>query len=201
VLSLIYSLPPGEFPLRQGEVLSNLLALHPKIIENKDWLHDDTKVPPLFRNSHPWVLIVSPACDLYWDWVYRKKPADVKKDDLDQSKLLDSIQFCDLFEKDEIRQQRGLNSNLWERIRSNQDERYHRFTSSKIGDEMNGDMPELYVDFKRVFSLPTEFVYELISNSYTVRSALLSYPHLMDIIHRLFSYAGRVAIPDDDADV
>ena len=58
-----------------------------------------------------------------------------------------------MFQESEIRG-RVLGSEMWKRIRQNQDERYHALASPTDGEA--GNRPKLYMDFKRVFGIPTE---------------------------------------------
>lgn len=182
--------------LRQGEIIANLLELPPAPSDIKT-LQDEKISPEVIRRTHPLSLVITQDCDLDWDYKYRTTPGTIKKDEKDENKLLYHIQFCDLFIYDDIRFGRGLNRPLWERIQSNQDERYHHFISSQVG-ELETTLPDLYVDFKRVFSLPADYVYWLISTNFSKREALLPDPYLRDLIQRLFSYLSRVSIPDDE---
>lgn len=101
-----------------------------------------------------------------------------------------------MFKKEEIRWSRGFNSTLWERVTSNQDERYHFFQQAQI-DDTGEQLPGLYVDFKLVFTLPTDYVYWLISCTYSNPIAVIPEPYFRDVIQRVFSYLSRVALPDE----
>lgn len=191
-----YLSSPAEATLSQGEIICNILEVPPTPSDIKQ-LYDETKAPHVIRRTHPMAVIISQDCDLDWDWKARALPEQVKKDELDENKLLTHVQFCELFKKEDIRWSRGFNSKLWERVTSGQDERYHQFNPAPIGDSERGGLPNLYADFKRIFSLPVDYAYWLISCDFAIRKALIPEPYLRDFIQRLFSYLSRVAIPDE----
>ncbi|MBI2853256.1 MAG: hypothetical protein HYX84_09240 [Chloroflexi bacterium] len=192
-----YNSPPQAItPLTQGEIVSKILEL-PPVPSDIVTLTNDKMSPSVVRRSHPFVLVTTQDCDLSWDWNFRKTPEKTKKDQKDERKLLPHVQFCELFVHDEIRWNRGFNSTLWRRVQSNQDERYHVFPQAQIGNAEEV-LPDLYIDFKRVFSLPTDYVYWLIDSGYSIRKAVVPDPYLRDVVQRLFSYLSRVAIPEDE---
>lgn len=186
-MPLVYSIPPSEFPLRQCEIIENLLEIFP--IRSEDAvLRDDSSAPPVVRRMHPRAVIVTQDCDLNWDWQTKQEEAP------NPGKLLNHIQFCPLYQHDEIRWDRGFNSKLWERVTSNQDERYHQFLEASVGEDDRSTLPILYADFKNVFSLACDFVYWQVSSGFAVRRALINNRYGLDFIHRLFSYLSRVAV-------
>lgn len=191
-----YLSSPAEATFRQGEIICNLLEVSPAP-SHIEQLYDETKAPHVIRRTHPMAVIISQDCDLYWDWKARALPEQVKKDKQDESKLLSHLQFCELFKKEDIRCSRSFNSTLWERVTSGQDERYHQFNPAPIGDSKSEELPNLYADFKRTFSLPVDYAYWLISCDFASRKALIPETYLRDFIQRLFSYLSRVAIPDE----
>ena len=172
---------------RQGEIVNNLFELKLQITEQKsiDDVRKDAKFDPIV---HPYVIVISQDCDLEWD--YKARLGDASEE-----KLLTHILFCALFTQDEVRNRSGLRHELWKRVRQNQDERYHRLDEAPIKDTEN-NLPELIADFKTTFSLPTEFVYWLISTGQATRKGALYSPYLEDFMHRLYSFLGRVATPE-----
>ena len=196
-MPLQYDFPPTQPPFRQGEIVHNLLEISPTYSEDITELCDESKSPKVVRVTHPMAVIVTQDCDLRWDWMFRNSPEKVRKNEKDENKLLTHIHFCDLFEKGEIRGTRGFSSPLWERVQATQDERYHRFKEGVIGDAGGEMLSEVYVDFKRVFSLPSEYAYWLVTSGFSTSKAVIAEPYLRDFIHRLFSYLSRVAVPED----
>lgn len=178
---------PSESPhLRQGEIIENLIELRPFISPGETI--DVKQDTPLTRIDHKYAIIVSQDCDLEWDYKARQ-------DDPNDARLISHVLFCDLFLEDEIHEPRGLTHELWKRVRQNQDERYHLFDEAPVG-ETGQTLPKLFVDFLATFSLPTEFVYSLTSSGHVTRIGFLPHPYLQDFTHRLYSFLGRVAIPD-----
>jgi hypothetical protein len=197
--------------LRQGEIINNLSEFTPQISEAES-ISDLRKRATFDPITHPYVIVVSQDCDLEWDYRARSKEAS-------GDKLLTHILFCALFTLDEVRIRSGLKSELWKRVRQNQDERYHHLDESllvsaeqcttefvagvykmssadfheKYGAEET--VPELIADFKTTFSLSNEVAYWLVSTGEATRKGALLSPHLEDFMHRLYSFLGRVATP------
>lgn len=184
-----YDIPPESFPLRQGEVLCNLLEVIPATSEIED-LSDETKTVPVYPTHYPFAIIVSQDCDLIHDWNARNQKEQ------DESKLLTHIQFCELFQESEIRTPGKFDTQMWKRVRQNQDERYHHFDEAPIGESDQDSLPHLYADFKRIFSLPVDYAYWLTPTGPSTRKAVLQDPYLRDFIHRLHSFLSRVPLPE-----
>lgn len=184
-----YNIPSESFPLRQGEVLCNLIEITPATSEIED-LSNETKTVPVYQTHYPFAITVSQDCDLTWDWNARNQHEQ------DNSKLLTHIQFCELFQESEIRTPGRFDSQLWKRVSQNQDERYHHFDEAPIGESGEDSLPHLYADFKRTFSLPVDYTYWLISTGNSTRKAVLANPYLLDFIHRLHGFLSRVPLPE-----
>jgi hypothetical protein len=198
--------------LRQGEIINNLFEFRLQMSEVKsiDDVRKTAKFDPII---HPYVIVVSQDCDLEWDYKARSEKAS-------EDKLLTHILFCALFTLDEVRSRSGLKSELWKRVRQNQDERYHHLdealliSAEQCTNEFVADIhkmstedfhkkygtgeivPELIADFKTTFSLPNEFAYWLVSTGQANRKGALFPPYLEDFMHRLYSFLGRVATPE-----
>lgn len=171
--------------LQQGEIISDLFEFKLQLTERKTIDATKEKFIPV---SHPYTIIVSQDCDLEQD--YRARTGQIPDD-----KLVTHVLVCALFTQDEFRNRSRIGSDLWKRVRQNQDERYHYLIEATIRDTEN-NLPELIADFKTVFSLPTEFVYWLLSTEQATRRGALCSPYLEDFMHRLYSFLGRVATPE-----
>jgi hypothetical protein len=183
----IYIKPSLDEPLRQGEILSTLtqLPLDPENI--------DLDSPVIKKIIHPWAIIVSQDCDLDWDFKARQS-----RDESQQSKLLPNILFCMVPTAEELRGRTGINSSLWKRIRTNKDERYHFFQKAEVEDDFLGQgLPELAVDFKRYFTIPTNEVYFQLHHGETERRTRLLSPYLEHFSTRFAYFQSRVALPED----
>jgi len=185
-----YDIPSVSFPLRQGEVLCNLIEVTPATSEIED-LSNETKTVPAYQTHYPFAIVVSQDCDLVWDWDARNQ----NQTEIGPN-IITHILFCELFEKQEVRYREGMNPRLWDWIESNQHERYHHFDEAPIGESGEDSLPHLYADFKRTFSLPVDYTYWLISTDNSTRKAVLVNPYLRDFIHRLHSFLSRVPLPE-----
>lgn len=202
----------NSLSLKQGEIISDLVEFKLQTSEVKS-INDVYKTAKFDSITHAYVIVVSQDCDLEWD--YRARSGKASED-----KLLAHILFCALFTLDEVRSRSGLKSELWKRVKQNQDERYHHLdeallmsaeqcTNESIAaiHKMSSEdfhkkyetgeiVPELVADFKTTFSLPTEFTYWLVSTGQANRKGALFPPYLEDFVHRLYGFLGRVATPD-----
>lgn len=178
--SFIY-IPPVFPHLRQAEVIADLYELRPQIPAGDNVQPD--KFDPI---DHPYSVVVSQDCDLEWDYKARQSQAPTHK-------LLEHVLFCALFPVSEI-QDRSGGSQLFKRMRQNQDERYHSLVAAPVNGLTDG-LPWLFADFKMIFSLPLAFAYWQITSGQATRKGSLPSPYLEDLIHRLYTFLGRVATP------
>lgn len=177
-------LRPSEGCLKQGEIIRDVFELWPVTSSNTS--SGETQGQPAEKVKHPFAIVTTQDCDLHWDFEARHGAAP-------SHKMLNHIVFCDLFTRPEIRYRRGIEKNVFDRIMSNHDARFHRFAEAPVtGNEQF--MPELIADFKKVFALPVEFVYERLSKDF-LRSAVLPPMYLHEFIQRLYAFLSRVAIP------
>ena len=64
-------------------------------------------------------------------------------------------------------------------------------------DGLQQGLPELTIDFKRYFTIPTDEVYKRIEISETKRRCVLVGPYLEQLSSRFAYFIGRVALPED----
>ena len=143
---------------------------------------------------HSKAVIITPDCDLLSDYSTRNRPPS--KEQQRQTRLLEHIQLCDVFLEQEIRPNRNLTSDLWKRIRGNQDERYHTFPSVDEPDSESTSHPEYFLDFKRMFTMPTELLYGLLDSGKTQRLGTVPPVWIHQLIQRYFAFHSRVGVPD-----
>lgn len=176
---------PNSPYLRQGEIINALFELQLQIpLETTIDLNQPAKFD---RVDHPYSIVVSQDCDLEWDYKARQGQAP-------EGKLMTHVLFCAMFSEDELRGRGNLTNELFRRVERNQDERYHHLLAAPIFGTEEG-IPELFADFKTTFSLPVEFVYWATSTAQVNRSGSLPSPYLENLMHRLYSFLGRVATP------
>lgn len=189
----IYTPCASEGPLRQGEILCDLIQLR------LDVASMDAAEPLIHPFKHPYAIVASQDCDLDWD--YKARYVGIENP---QDKLIPNILFCEMFTAEELkglggeRAQTIKGSNLWNPIRNNKNERYHFLQSAdKTEDALNEGMPELGIDFKRYFTIPANEVYTRIASKEALRRCRLISPYLEHFSTRFAYYQFRVALPAD----
>lgn len=175
----------------QGEILLGVQEFRPSSYDSLSMSGEGITFLPVV---HPRALVITPDCDLLSDYSARETPPNNERQRL--GRLLEHIQLCDVFVEEEIRSDRDLNSNLWSRVRGNQDERYHAFHS--VGEENSEDLtyPAYFLDFKRMFTMPTEFMYALLNCGHTQRMGTVPPVWIHQLIQRYFAFHSRVGVPD-----
>lgn len=145
--------------------------------------------------THTYALIIDQDCDLLSDFVRRTEGK------LDHQNILQHVLLCDVFKEQEIRL-RLPGGDLLRRVKQNQDERFHCLPAGSIGDEGcedcapgdTNDLPPLYLDFKRVLTLRTSDLYRAIELRKAKRLALIPPIYSHDLIHRFYSFRGRIGL-------
>ena len=187
-----YEMSPGQGPLRQGEILSNVVEVR-FVLES---LKPDTD-PLLHEIVHPYVVVLTQDCDLDWDYKSRcstdaPPPAN---------KLVPNVLLCPAMMAEDLRVEQGMNAAIWRRASSNADERFH-FLPSVPGD-LDGHsigIPSLVIDFKRVLTVPTDELYYRLEVE-AQRRCFLVPPFLHSLSTRFTYFAGRVGLPESAATV
>lgn len=177
--------------LHQGEILAGVLEPRP----------DNPGAPPQPASpvdftwvNHPRAIVMTPDCDLLSDFSDRQaSPGETQS-----PRRLQHIHCCDLYAAAEIRGYNALNSDLWRRVQRNQDERYHQLPPGKVADSANLEHPALYLDFKRLFTLPTEFLYRCLEMEIVQRRGVVPPIWIHDLIQRYFAFHSRIGVPDPE---
>lgn len=175
--------------LRQGEILSGLPVLTVPV-EFGATLNlsqsPNLRIEPVI---HPYVIVVSPECDLLSDYEERSKPQKEQR----RGPKIPDILFCDLYPRSELLDSAGINSGMWKRITSNQHSRFQHLPALEQGDHVL--LPELAADFQSVFGVPSALMYSLLNEAGVERLATLAEPYRRQLIHRLSYWMGRVDVP------
>ena len=159
------------------------------------------------------MIILTQECDLQWDFAARFTSTESKSDYSTQAKEIDTdrscvshIVMCDVYEEATIRSYLIKGSEIWKRVRQNQDERYHRLPPHHVSEQTaeEGDntyaevaYSDLFIDFKRALALPTRQLYEGLSHSLIPRHGIVPPIYLHDLLHRAHGYWSRVALPEE----
>ena len=176
----------SELGLRQGEILSDVAQFR------FDAATLGTTAPSGEPRYHPYAVIVSQDCDLEQDFNVRQKQSV-------SDKRLPNVLFCEVATADELfGRVKALGSKLWDRIRINKDERYHFLQAVDAScDAQQIGMPEMGIDFKRYFTIPTDEMYKRIEIGEAKRRCVLVSPYLEHLSSRFAYFLSRVALPED----
>jgi hypothetical protein len=178
-----------DSPLRQGEILSNVIQykLDPSTLSP-----EDTESSLAQQILHSYAIIVTQDCDLDWD--YRSRKSDRPQ----PSKLLNSVILCEVAMAEEVRysSDNNMNRKEWELVTAQRHERFYFFEKIPVECELEQiGLPELTADFKKVFGIDSATLYRQIELGMAKRRALLSSPYLEHFSRRYHNFHGRVALP------
>lgn len=182
--------PVALAPLRQGEILTNVrhLVLDVRTLGQAENEYEEI--------VHPFAVVLTQDCDLEQD--HRVRFPEPQQSD----KLIPSVLFCEVSTAEElfgsVRANQGQKA--WDRIKRNNDVRYHFLQRvAPESDRLREGLPELAIDFKRYFTLPTGEVYCRIQIREAQRRCFLVSPYLEHLSSRFAYYLSRVALPLDHA--
>ncbi len=198
-MALVYERPPQNLALRQGEILG-------PIWEHRA-LHAAT---PLAEGAsaevgsieHPLAVILSADCDLEQDHRERTTVGQLTavaatEHVVNRSrKVLRQVLLCELYREADLAQLLPLGGDIRRRVSNNQDERYHRLQPGQIQDDPVTEMTEFFLDFKSTFSCHPTALYAGIQDGAIARVALVPPVFIHDLIHRYYSFASRIGIPE-----
>jgi hypothetical protein len=182
----IYEPAQQNGAIRQGEIITELT----QFIVNIET--EELEEPEIIRKKHPYALVVSQDCDLDWDYKARAG--------LTQShKLLPNILLCEVVTAEELRGNTEINSRIWDSVRNNKNERYQFLQRASIGEDgFSEGLPELAVDFKRYFTIPTEEVYlRTRPGGGARRRCRLISPYVEHFSSRFCYFQSRIALPSE----
>lgn len=187
--------PSGR--LCQGEILRGVQEPLPKLSGRGSSLLEQIEVSEAVDHSR--VIVVSPDCDLLSDYDVRSRAAEnADETDIPLRQTLQHIVCCDVYDESEMKLMVARGSDIWRRIERNQDERYHHIPGG-LSDNGSGRLePDYFLDLRRIFSLPREFLYGTVQHNLVLRGGVLTSPWLEGLINRLFHYQGRVCLPNPD---
>ena len=181
--------------LRQGELLSNLR-------EPRLQLPTSNPVPeqPLQVDwyTHRLILLMTADCDLVGDYQARGQLPlqEARAESRRLVRQLEYVSCCPLYTEDEIRPVSGFDSDVWRRVRQNQNERYHVINLPTL--EGFQHLPDVYLDFNRTFMLSVEYAYSEVQSPEVLRQGPIPPPWCQQVVQRWSCYHGRVCVPDAD---
>lgn len=172
--------------LRQCEILSGVTLYHVKA----DSLTAEELVFEAL--TLPLVMVVSQDCDLDWDWKNRfGEPRNANK-------ALPSVLLLRVDEAQPRYDEGGAVRSGWKQIQQNKNDRYQFFQQVRPDDDVQRQgLPELLVDFKSYYAVPTDVLYASLRAQQTRRRCALTAPYLQHLAQRFGAFQGRVALPLD----
>jgi hypothetical protein len=198
---LIYEVAPGSGALRQGEILADVwdhrVAQPPVEIPERSF--------EVHSTLHHLVIVMTAVCDLDQDFKARfREPGGGQGLDaplaLDEEHpgLVANVLLCDVYQEESLRLRGGthIKTDIWRRIKQNQDERYHHFEPPSIEEPPQAELPDLYLDFKRTLAVPTQRLYDGLRAGGVKRMAVVPSVYVHDLVHRFYSFLSRVGVPD-----
>lgn len=182
--------PDGRFPLRQCEILTN--------VQRAQLVASSIGTSEVANVVIPaeYAIILSQDCDLAQDYDVRFVKPNPDSDRLLLSVLLTPVSTAtQMFARIANSRQRE-----WDRlnIAKNKNERFHFLQHVEpASDRLNEELPELVIDFKRYFTLPTDEVYRRIELGEARRRCVLVSPYMEHLSSRFAYYLSRVGLPTD----
>jgi hypothetical protein len=208
---------------KQGELLSNVIQT--RCIDFLYDESNEIKSSSTELLMHPFCVVLTQSCDLEGDFIVkhnndireislklqtniedgqqlslsRRKELEKKLADL-EGKYLNSIILCEVDTAENVKNnnsRKAMSSEAWNRVKINRDERFHflQAVPTECDHEKIG-LPELTVDFKRIFSLDSDFLYYQVDQRIAGRRTTLVSPYLEHFAHRYSTYIGQVALPE-----
>lgn len=184
-------------PGRQAEVIGPI------------WEHRSLAAPieieagaeiPTRAVRHDLAVVMTPDCDLLWDFEARFETDDARAGYSPESPSIDGLAvavphvlLCEAYAYDDART-RVKESRLFKLIEVNRDERYHHFPTALIG-EGGQSLNDLYLDFKKPLAVPTSQLYDGVRLGGVSRVAWIPPVWRHDLIHRFYGFMSRVATP------
>lgn len=194
MVSKIFQPSPSHGALRQGEIVTGIFQ---RIVKPETIDDEEPTIQPI---EHPYAIVVTQDCDLDRDFRIRESPKNEDNFSEEQSlRLLPSVLFCQMVVADVVRRRKddGINTKTWDIVSSNRDERYHFLQAvEKENDAWAEGLPELCVEFRRYFAIPTDEVYSRLEISEFQRRCKLMVPYRDHFGLRFAFYQCRVALPE-----
>ena len=190
----LYVESPDSGALRQGEVLRGVNEVTFDLEDIPAEIHSEHTVKVGVK-QHPLTIVLSPDCDLEWDYRSRKEDAN------SATKLISHVLLCDLEDEGKLRPvrkssplNRVISSTHLNWVKRNRDERFHYIRPS--GATTDFSLQDFYVDFKRLFAVQTEYLIRLTEEGQIERLGVLKPPWVQHLSHRFTFFLGRVGLPD-----
>lgn len=175
-------------PLRQGEILSSIEQYIAQVSGRGAGYPVDVKL-----KLHPFAVVLTQGCDLAQDFAGREDEAQGRL-------LIPNVVLCEVDLAQNLKgdsERIAPGSETWKRVTQNQVDRFQYLREIMSADDaLNEGIPALLVDFKRIFTLPTDGLYEQLLRVAKRRTVLAS-PYREHLSSRHAHFISRVALPKD----
>lgn len=190
---------PAEGALRQGEIITSVVD-HQVSLETLPLPEGGLRVD---KRRHSHAIVLTQDCDLDWDYKAQRRilsgdcPTATERAKL-EARRVPGILFCEVNTATEIHGREGMHARIWDQIKINKNDRYHFFQLIPTEADLLGEgLPELAIDFKRYFTIPTDELYWQINSGNAQRRTCLEHPYLEHLVQRFTSFLSRIALPQD----
>lgn len=186
-------LPQESDRIGQGSILKNIEYEITALSPNKQ---EVIQVQVVF----PYAVVLNQDCDLTRDFEIRFDK--IPREKMNLGNTLYTILLAPMFNADLLREGKHfdnlgieckrIHSESWSRVKINDDKRYH-FTPS----EPKLDLPNLVIDFKHFFTLPTSDIYDYLKPEPFLRFDDL---YREEVSQRFAYYISRIGLPELNLD-
>lgn len=176
--------------VHQAEIISDLTQWVPEL--------DAAGKPAQLRpRVHPFAIVMTQDCDLEQDFRERSKGADER----DNDRLLPSVLFCEMMNFDRIIDRcRIKGKDNRKGVERNDNFRFQYLRAVLPDNECSGNgIPQLCIDFKRYFTIPTDEVYRQADDNSeaALRRCQLNECYREHLQHRFATCFSRVSLELD----
>lgn len=181
--------------LRQGEILTNVVELQVRLESiasvNSDSVYQANPI------QHSFAIIVSQDCDLEQDFNYRYGNRGNDRNELPSVLLCQAEDIEDFINSEKYRTL-FTSKTFKGNFKNNNEFRYHFVQEIPAAlSAVDKRVPELGIDFKRYFSMPTAEVYHRINLDHTRRCSVLESPYRDHFSQRFYNFNNRIALPEE----
>ena len=183
--------PTDKTCLRQGEILSDVLHFRGVFGDQESLDGINYRIDTI-----PFGVIITQDCDLEQDYHVRFVEPKSTSD-----KLMPNVLLARVYLAEDIKITSAENSKRkWDnlKIAANMNPRFHFMQGiTPETDQLNSGTPELTIDFKNYFTIPTAELYHFVRAGDTKRRCVFISPYLEHLSHRFAFYLSRVGLPEN----
>jgi hypothetical protein len=146
--------------------------------------------PELETIVHPYCIVVSQDCDLEQDFQIRQAGGT-------PTPALPNVLLCEVSSATDLKGAVPAGRDIWKRIIQNKDERYQFLQAvDPAQDAAEQGLPDLGIDFRRYFTVPSDELHEQLTLGARRRCRLIS-PYKEHFMSRFTHFMARVGLPTD----